>query len=227
MGDLLLCIVESTVTADAAAGHAASSAEQEAPVKPLNRRTPIMTAALASCGLAASVALVGCSAGQVAQTATQEPAVNGTSAGAGTIDLRNIHLRAPQTTDYVEPGTEVELIFVAANGSPDVADELESITSDIGEVSLTGDTAIPVNGVLVVGAPDGQLAALDTVEAADGAEATVDLSQPITNGLTYDFTFTFKEGGQTTVAVPISAGEEPRRDDSGAGGESAGHSGGH
>ncbi len=228
MGDLLLCIVESTVTADAAAGHAASSAEQEAPVKPLNRRTPIMTAALASCGLAASVALVGCSAGQVAQTATQEPAVNGTSAGAGTIDLRNIHLRAPQTTDYVEPGTEVELIFVAANGSPDVADELESITSDIGEVSLTGDTAIPVNGALIVGAPDtGELAALESVEPAVDAEATVDLSQPITNGLTYDFTFTFKEGGQTTVAVPISAGEEPRRDDAGAGGESAGHSGGH
>ena len=208
-------------------GHAASSAEQEAPVKPLNRRTSVTAAALATCGLAASVVLGGCSAGQVAQTATQEPAVNGTSAGTGSIDLRNIHLRAEQTSDYVEPGTEVELLFVAANTSPDVADELVSITSDVGEVTLSGDTAVPVNGVLVVGAPDGgELAALESVEPAEGAEATVELSKPITNGLTYDFTFTFQEGGQTTVAVPISAGEQPRRDQTGAGGGS-GHSGGH
>ena len=226
MGDLLLCIVESTVTAGAPEGHAASSAEQEAPVKPLNRRTSVTAAALATCGLAASVVLGGCSAGQVAQTATQEPAVNGTSAGTGTIDLRNIHLRATQTSDYVEPGTEVELLFVAANTSPDVADDLVSITSDVGEVTLSGDTTVPVNGVLVVGAPDGQLAALESVEPAEGAEAMVELSQPITNGLTYDFTFTFRESGETTVAVPISAGEQPRRDQTGAGGDS-GHSGGH
>ena len=227
MGDLLLCIVESTVTAGAPAGHAASSAEQEAPVKPLNRRTSTTAAALATCGLAASMVLGGCSAGQVAQTATQEAAVNGTSAGTGTVDLRNIHLRAAQTSDYVEPGTEVELLFVAANTSPDVPDELVSITSDVGEVTLSGDTAVPVNGVLVVGAPDaGELAALESVEPAVGAEATVDLSKPITNGLTYDFTFTFKESGETTVAVPISAGEQPRRDQTGAGAES-GHSGGH
>ena len=145
-------------------GHAASSAEQEAPVKPLNRRTSATAAALATCGLAASMVLGGCSAGQVAQTATQEAAVNGTSAGTGTVDLRNIHLRAAQTSDYVEPGTEVELLFVAANTSPDVPDELVSITSDVGEVTLSGDTAVPVNGVLVVGAPDaGELAALESV----------------------------------------------------------------
>ncbi len=35
---------------------------------------------LSACGLAAAVVLSGCSAGQVSQTATQEPAVNGTSA---------------------------------------------------------------------------------------------------------------------------------------------------
>ena len=39
---------------------------------------------LAACGLAAAVALSGCGAGQVSQMATQEPAVNGTSATLGT-----------------------------------------------------------------------------------------------------------------------------------------------
>ncbi|PRC61161.1 hypothetical protein C6A85_11810, partial [Mycobacterium sp. ITM-2017-0098] len=42
-------------------------------------------------------------AGQVSQTATQEPAVNGTSGKAGPIVLRNIHISADQTSDYIRP----------------------------------------------------------------------------------------------------------------------------
>lgn len=191
-------------------------------MNPFNRRSSVL-AALATCGVAASVVLSGCSAGQVSQTATQEPAVNGTSGNIGNIALRNVHLRAEQTTDYVQPGTEVELLFVAANNSPDVADKLVSITSDIGEVTLTGGGDLPVNGSLLVGAPDGQISALQSVEPTDAAEARVDLSKPISNGLTYDFTFTFEKAGQTTVPVPISAGETPRREEAGS---SAGHGGG-
>ncbi|MGZ8802103.1 MAG: hypothetical protein ACXWZL_05655 [Mycobacterium sp.] len=199
-------------------------------MKPFKRRVRAhgrsVPFAMAAGGLAAAVALSGCSAGQLAQTATQEPAINGTSARAGDIVLRNIHLYATQTTDYVQPGRDVELIFVAANTSPDTEDKLLSITSDVGSVTLTGDTAVPVNGVLVVGTPDGQPTPLETVEAADSAEATVKLSKPITNGLTYDFTFTFENAGETTTGVPISAGEAPRRDATGEAGDSAGHSGG-
>ena len=121
-------------------------------------------------GLAAAVVLSGCSAGQVSQTATQEPAVNGTSANIGKIALRNVHLRVTQTTDYVQPGSDVELIFVASNDSPDVNDKLVSITSDVGTVSLTGDTAVPAAGTLVVGTPDGQTTALESVETAEAAE---------------------------------------------------------
>jgi copper(I)-binding protein len=166
---------------------------------------------LAACGLAAAVALSGCGAGQVSQTATQEPAVNGTSATIGTVALRNIHLRAIQTTDYVQPGRDVELIFTAVNNSPDTDDKLVSVTSDIGSVALTGDTKVLAGGVLVVGQPDGQVAALESAEAAEAVKAKVDLSKPITNGLTYKFTFDFEKAGQTSVQVPISAGESPRR----------------
>ncbi|MGP4054501.1 hypothetical protein ACTWP6_06700 [Mycobacterium sp. 4D054] len=195
-------------------------------MNPFKRRSSVV-AALATCGVAASVVLSGCGAGQVSQTATQEPAVNGTSGNVGSIALRNVHLRAPQTTDYVQPGTEVELLFVAANASADVPDKLVKITSDIGEVTLTGDGAVPVNGSLLVGAPDGQISALESVEPADAAEATVELNKPITNGLTYDFTFTFQNAGETTVPVPISAGETPRRDAGGGGGATHGGGGGH
>jgi hypothetical protein len=192
-------------------------------------RTSAVTAALAACGLAAAVGLSGCGAGQISQTATQEPAVNGTNANIGDIALRNIHLRAVQSTDYVQPGREVELIFVAANNSPDADDELVSITSDVGTVTLTGDATVPAGGVLVVGAPDGQTTPLESVEAAEAVEATVTLTKPITNGITYNFTFDFERSGEGTVPVPISAGEAPRRAEEPLkpGGDTGGHGGGH
>jgi copper(I)-binding protein len=190
-------------------------------------RFGLRTSGLVVCALAAVVALSGCSAGQVSQTATQAPAVNGVNATAGEISLLNIHLRAPQASDYVRPGSDVELLFVASNGSPDSNDKLVSITSDVGTVTLTGDGTVPADGVLVVGAPDGQISALESVETADAAKAQVTLTKPITNGLTYDFTFKFEKAGDTTVTVPVSAGESPRREQTGETGGESGHSGGH
>lgn len=192
----------------------------------MNRFTLRASVGMAASGLAAAVVLTGCGAGQVSQTSSQEPAVNGVNAQAGQVALRNVHLRAPQQTDYVQPGSPVELLFVAANGSADDNNKLKSITSDIGDVTLTGDGTVPANGVLVVGEPDGQVAPLEKIEAADAVTAKVTLSKPITNGLLYNFTFNF-ENGNTTVAVPISAGDAPRRDKTGEGDQSAGESGEH
>ena len=187
-------------------------------------RTSAVTAGLAAFGLVGAVALTGCGVGQVSQTATQQAAVNGTGATVGDITLRNVHLRAAQTSDYVEPGHEVELLFVASNGSPDDDDRLVSITSNIGTVTVTGDGTVPAGGVLIVGSPDGQITPLESVEAAEAVEATVALNKPITNGLTYNFTFAFEQAGQTEVPVPISAGEAARREQAG---ESGGDTGGH
>lgn len=181
---------------------------------------------LAAGALIAGLVLTGCSAGQVSQTALQEPAVNGTVDTVGNIALRNVFLRAPQTTDYVQPGSEAELIFAAANNSPDVDDKLVSITSDIGTVSLTGDGEIPANGLLLVGDPDGH-DALGAIEREDEVQALVTLTEPISNGLTYDFTFTFERAGATTFTVPISAGEVARRDGEPVVGGGHGESGGH
>jgi hypothetical protein len=190
-------------------------------------RSSALTVALAACGLTAAATLSGCSAGQVSQTAAQQAAVNGTAATAGTITLRNVHLRAPLTSDYVQPGSEVELLFVASNESPDSADKLTSITSEVGTVSLSGDTALPAGDVLVVGEPDGQVAALEQAQEANAAKATVAIDKPVTNGLTYEFTFNFEKAGQTTVPVPISAGEAPRRDEGGGAAHEGGDTGGH
>jgi copper(I)-binding protein len=123
----------------------------------------------------------------------------------------------------VQPGSDVELLFVAVNASPDVNDKLVSITSDVGKVTLTGDTSVPANGVLAVGEPDGQIAPLESAERAEAAKAAVALSKPITNGLTYNFIFDFEKAGDTTVTVPISAGEGPRREAAVEAGDTGGH----
>lgn len=193
--------------------------------------TSAVTAGLAACGLALVTALSGCSAGQLTQTSMQEPGINGTGAIAGGpmsgIALRNIHLRVDQATDYVRPGQDVELLFVAVNESARDKDRLVSITSEIGTVAVPDDATIPAGGVLVVGTPDGQPSVLDATEAAKTVQAKVDLTQPISNGLTYDFTFTFERSGAVTVTVPISAGQAPRREGPAAveGGEAG--TGGH
>lgn len=192
-------------------------------------RTFAVTSGFAACGVAATVLLSGCSAGQVSQTAMQMPAVNGTTASVGDptygIALRNLHLRAPQNTDFVRPGSTAELIFVAANGSAAKGDRLVSITSDVGVVTVTGNPVVAPGGSLAVGTPDGQVSPLDALEGADTVEATVALTKPITNGINYDFTFTFANAGSATIAVPISAGETPRRDAESAGNSSGGESG--
>lgn len=176
----------------------------------MNHSTNRLLAAAA--GLAAgAVILTGCGSGQIAQTATQEAAVNGTSANVEIIALRNVHLQAVQTSDFLQPGTTVPLMFVAANESPDVDDKLLQITSEVGEVAFSGDGAVPASEALVVGSPDGQAAATPAGSPAP-ATAEVTLTKPITNGLNYNFTFTFEKSGKATVAVPISAGESARRD---------------
>jgi hypothetical protein len=173
------------------------------------RRAPATRVGLAVGGLLVAAALTGCGAGQISQTANQEPAVNGTTGTVKNITLRNVHLQALEAGDALEPGRAVPLMFVASNLSPDSPDQLLGITSDIGSVSITGNAAVPPGGVLVVGTPDA-VTPLGSVEGADAADASVSLTKPIRNGLTYQFTFTFAKAGDTTLSVPISAAGAPR-----------------
>jgi hypothetical protein len=175
------------------------------------RRAPATRVGLAVGGLLVATALAGCGAGQISQTATQEPAVNGTSGTVNNITLRNVHIQAVQAGDALEPGSAVPLMFVASNLSPDSPDQLLGITSDVGSVAVSGNAAVPPGGVLVVGAADG-VTPLGSVENADAANASVSLTKPIRNGLTYNFTFTFAKAGDTTLSVPISAGGSPRQE---------------
>lgn len=154
--------------------------------------------------------LSGCGAGQVSQMAVQEPAINGNKVTLNHVALRDIRIQANQTGDYLQPGRTVDLVLVAVNLSPNTADRLVGITTDIGTVTVTGDPRLPAGGSLFVGTPEGEKVAPGPVGSnTAAAKATINLVKPISNGLTYNFTFTFEKGGQATVAVPISAGLTP------------------
>ena len=113
-------------------------------------------AALAAAGLIGAVALAGCSAGQLAQTASQESAVDGNAAVINNVALRNVRILAQQNTDFLHPGATVDLVLVVVNQSPDVTDRLVGVTTDIGKVTVTGDPTLPAGGTLFVGTPNGQ-----------------------------------------------------------------------
>jgi hypothetical protein len=170
-----------------------------------NRRATTV-ATLAASGLIGAAALAGCSAGQLSQTASQESAVDGNHAAVKDVELRNVRIQAQQHSDFIRPGTTVDLMLVVINQSPDVADKLVGVSSDIGKVTVTGNSTLPPGGTLFVGTPNGQnLKALDAVEAAGAVKATVALDKPITNGPNYNFTFNFEKAGSISLAVPVSA----------------------
>ena len=158
-----------------------------------------------------AVTVTGCGAGQLSQTAMQQSAVDGNAAVINNVALRNVHIQALQTGDFLRPGTTVDLVLVAVNQSPDTADKLVGVTTDIGKVTVTGDPTLPPNGVLFVGDQNGQTKKADrAIEAGNTVKATIALTKPITNGPNYDMTFTFEKAGSVSVAVPISAPEPPK-----------------
>jgi hypothetical protein len=171
--------------------------------------------ALVVIGLVALIApvLSGCSAGQVAQTSMQEPAVNGNrititnAAEHRSVELRDIRIQAEQKTAFIDPPRTVELVLVAVNQSPDSPDRLLEITSDIGKVVITGgDPVLQPSGMLFIGTPDGQRVAPGPMGNGSAAKAVITLDQKITNGQMYWFTFNFEKAGTGRVEVPISAG---------------------
>jgi hypothetical protein len=172
-----------------------------------------VTAGLAATSVVAAAVLAGCGTGQVSQTASQASAVDGAQAFVGHITLRDVRIQAVQRDDFVEPGKAVDLMFVASNQSTVIDDELTGVSSDIGEVSVTGSRKLPAGGMLIVGTPASQdveplpaLEKLRDVEDSHAAAATVMLDKPISNGLNYRFTFDFKAAGRVSLEVPISAG---------------------
>ncbi|MGV9295158.1 hypothetical protein [Amycolatopsis sp. NPDC003676] len=105
--------------------------------------------------LGAALVLAGCGAGQITQTDTQQPAVNGTYAQVKTIVLRNVAVQYPAQGPGYAAGSPAPLTLTVINqGQKD--DKLVSVTSEgaSGPAQISGDSAIVAGHSLVIGPAD-------------------------------------------------------------------------
>ncbi|WP_084514858.1 hypothetical protein [Nocardia acidivorans] len=194
------------------------------------RRRAMTVAALAA---GAVLALTGCGAGQISQTAHQVAAVNGNSANVGKVALRDVRFLLPQTEEYSNAkGGKAVLAFSAANLGEATPDELVGITTDLGQVRINGKAEIKPQSTLVSDlstaakeehgtttttvAPDqhGTEAASDKTSNPNQKPLLVEvtaLTKDVTPGLTYPVTFIFKEAGTVVINVPVDAGSNNPR----------------
>lgn len=212
------------------------------------RRRAVTVAALAA---GAVLALSGCGAGQISQTASQVAAVNGNAANVSNIALRDVRFLLPKTEEYNNAkGGKAVLAFSAVNMSEYKTDELVSITTDLGPVKIASKVEIKPQATVVADKAEGAAAKKDehgaaeaghdshgatTSAAAPASEKVADpdakpvlievtgLTKDVTPGLTYPVTFNFKDAGTVVVNVPVDAGpDHPRPEPVSAEGERKG-----
>ena len=133
--------------------------------RPRRTRAPLVVSALI-----AGVALAGCGAGQITQTAEQVAAVEGANAGAGQIALRNatIEFDAPVHGAAIYPaGADAPLEITIVNSGSEV-DRLVAASSPIAaSVQISGVLQIPGGQSLTIeGAPAPAAAAPLPADAA-------------------------------------------------------------
>ena len=115
--------------------------------RPLRKLVPAL-----AIGVSALLGVVGCGAGQVAQTAEMEPAVNGNMGQVGNLLLRDVMVAFPENGESYKVGEEAPLLLTIANrGGED--DELVGVTSPAGEVRIIGNAKIPARTALQVVLP--------------------------------------------------------------------------
>ncbi|QYN23528.1 hypothetical protein [Amycolatopsis sp. DSM 110486] len=191
--------------------------------------------------LGAALVLAGCGAGQITQTDTQQPAVNGTYAQVKTLVLRDAAVQYPAQGAAYSAGQPAPLTLTIVNqGAQD--DQLVSVSSEgtKSPAQISGATDIVAGHTLVIGPDDAvestnEQAAPTTSSSAstpssdtssdaptatssaspgDGGAATKlnqgtvvlqDLTQPLWPGMTINVTFTFRNAGPITVAMPVAA----------------------
>ncbi|MGW5050476.1 hypothetical protein [Actinokineospora sp. NPDC004072] len=155
-------------------------------------------------GLAALLATAACGAGQITQTDSQLPAVNGVNADAGGIAVRNAELAYPDGGHYPQGG-QAALIAALINPGTE-SDTLVEVSSPIARsVTLTGDTALPGGVTLSVGTPNEDFKAepptATTTSATTTAPTTTGTGGATTTGATTAATTTTTAPAGTTGAV--------------------------
>jgi copper(I)-binding protein len=146
--------------------------------RPLRKLVPAV-----ALGFSALLGIVGCSAGQVAQTADMEPAVNGNSGQVGEIALRDVMIAFPENGTY-QAGDDAPLLLTIVNtGGTD--DKLVSVSSPAGAVQIIGNPSVPGRSALEVVLPAKNPAASSSApETTSSAPATTSSAPATTESST-------------------------------------------
>ena len=159
--------------------------------------TRALRAAIVGVALFSPVALSACSAGQVAQTATQERDRVGAAAQVGDITLRQVRLAFPRTASY-DAGDDAELTMAVIN----TGDEADTLVSVEGEGFDSAEISGPEGDGELELAPD------ETVFVGPDQDASVtltDLTDPLTVAQDITLVLTFENAGEVTVRTTIAA----------------------
>lgn len=169
----------------------------------------------------AALVLAGCGAGQITQTDSQEPAVNGASAQVKTLYIRNAELQFPPTGTAYPAGSSAALSLVVINvGERD--DALVSVTSDVAAgTAIQGSQVVVAGHSLVIAPPSASVdgtapgssastpnsgaSAAATSTVGRGAVVLLGLKRPVWPGQTIRVTFVFRDAGPVDVDMPIGS----------------------
>jgi hypothetical protein len=154
----------------------------------------------------ATLALTGCGAGAISQTASQASAVNGATGQVGNLLVRNATIdfppnAAPTAGAVYQPGGAATLSLTLVNNGA-AADKLVAVTSPVaGAGQVTGDATIPAGSTVSVGNNVGT-----DSQALAGRTIAIKLSGlvgPIRAGLTYPVVLRFQNAGVLSVDLPV------------------------
>lgn len=162
-------------------------------------------------GLGAALVLAGCGAGQITQTNTMLPSVNGALGQAGQVAVRNASLaNSDKCEQAYTPGSDAPLKLTVANGGPK-DDDLVAVTSPnaAGGV-IEGQKTIVAGSTLVVGpaAGSGATQAADT-KIGHASVTLHGLKSVVWPGQLMPVTFVFRDAGPLTLDLPIGAPSKP------------------
>lgn len=151
--------------------------------------------------LGAALALAGCGAGQITQTDSQQPAVNGTYAQVKTIVLRDVAVQYPTSGPGYPIGATPALTLTIVNqGAQD--DSLVSVTTGDGTQATVGGSKAVVAGHSLVIGPD------DAVESTNEAQPTSS-GAPTSSSEAPTATGTATGTSSTGTATSSSSAEAP------------------
>ncbi|PPK70636.1 hypothetical protein V5P93_000483 [Actinokineospora auranticolor] len=147
-------------------------------------------------GLVAVLGAAACGSGQITQTDSQLPAVNGALAQSGQIALRDAMLAFPKGGHY-EKGADAPLVLAIVN-SGGTADKLLEVTSPVAtEVEITGDAVLPGGFALAVGKPG---------EESGGKSVAPTTPTPTTTTTTSSAAATTTPSGSSSGAATTTTG---------------------